>query len=206
MSAGDSRGGQGALGKQLHTFLVDALQPHHMVRARSGLGDCWGPAACVGQPVVSRGSSQEPAPPAGAGGQGLHTGLRPPTTTCCAGPCWVWGQHAAVMADVTSSSYLQRSCASRRRTRRNKLVSQGTSGLGEGQPQLCPTGPMLPPCPAPTPQASRSQRSACRVLQELQLMDDDVEASKRVLVSLRRCPPHARLLCPSPRGGPGPHI
>lgn len=35
VSLGDSRGGQGALGEQLH-LVAEALQPHHLVRAGGG--------------------------------------------------------------------------------------------------------------------------------------------------------------------------
>lgn len=64
---------------------------------------------------------------------------------------------------------------------------------------------MLPPCPAPTsPQASRSQRSACaRVLQELQLMDDDKKRKQARTGSPCAAPTPRPLALPlRPSGGP----
>lgn len=86
--------------------------------------------ACVAA-GCGRGPSQEPALPAGAGEP--RTAHRACGCAChymlCGALLRVWGRIAAVMADVCSS-YLQ-IVRLKTKDRRNKLVSQGTSGLGE---------------------------------------------------------------------------
>lgn len=71
----------------------------------------------------------------------------------------VWGRIAAVMADVTSSSYLQIVRLKTKDKKKQVGESRGWAG-GGGRPQPRPAGPDAP-APAPPPQASRSQRSAC---------------------------------------------
>lgn len=74
----------------------------------------------------------------------------------------VWGRIAAVMADVTSSSYLQIVRLKTKDKKKQVGESRHQRAGGGGQPQLCPTGPDAPtPAPPHPPQASRSQRSAC---------------------------------------------
>lgn len=108
MSAGDSRG-QGALGKQLH-LLVDALQPHHMVRAWEWPGGTVGDtrACCVAAGCEPRSLAGTPALPAGAGGKDCTQGLRlRPALHAVRGLAAGVGPHRRRHGRVTSSSYLQ---------------------------------------------------------------------------------------------------
>lgn len=88
----------------------------------------------------------------------------------------VWGRIAAVMADVTSSSYLQIVRLKTKDKKKQVGESRHQRAGGGGRPQPRPAGPDAPAPLHPAPTGIKIPEVCVRrVLQELQLMDADVK-------------------------------